>query len=344
MTGSTLQAADEPLRRRIRGMHLGFVALLLTISLAACGDSADDDGGASTAGSGGEDVEVTVVNPLKGHPFTKSMECGAEREAKRLGVDLSIKGTTQYSVANVTQVLNAVAADRPQGVVFMVWDEIAYQNAISNLASSGAKVVAIDGAPRDRSNVISSITADGRQGGAAAAKAMLTKVEPGDKVLVIERDPSDTFQKARGDGLIDTLKAADVEVLPVQYSQEDVTKSTSIVEATLAKHPDLKGIYVTNGTDGPPAYRVLASERKTDQVALVEYDASPEQVERVKSGKILATVAQRPDVEAELAVRYIVDSIRGRQVPKEKLTAVNLVTKDNLDEPETQEALYKTEC
>jgi ribose transport system substrate-binding protein len=317
--------------------------LTVVLGVAACGSSSDDSDGGGRASA--EDVAITVVNPWKGHPFTVSMECGAQRAADRLGVDVSFMGATEYSVGNVTQVLNAVSAKQPDGVVFMVWDLTAFNGGIASLAGDGARIVAIDGAPSDRSNLLSAITADSEQGGKLAGEAMLERVRPGQKVLVIQESPGNTIQAARGQGFIDAVEAAGVEVLPVQYEGKDVTRTTSILQATLAKHPDLAGIYLTQATGVPPTIRILKGEGKSDQVAIVAYDGDdPKRVESIRNGEVHAAVAQRPDLEAELAVEYLVKSLRGEQVPAEEEIENTLVSTDNIDSPETKRMLEQTAC
>lgn len=237
---SRLAEFAAQLRVRRSAIRLSLVALMSPVlALSACAGSDDE------AAAGGDSIEIALVNPYKGHPFTRSTECGALREAKRLGVDLTITGATEYSVANVTQVLNAAAAAQPDGVIVPIWDPVAYLNAIRNLADTGAVVVGVNGKPEDDSNLTSYILTDEHQGGLLAAEAMLTKVESGDIVLVLENNPTNLVSKARAAGFIEEMEAAGVDVLPVQYTDEDTTKTTSIVQATLAKHPDLAGIYET---------------------------------------------------------------------------------------------------
>jgi ribose transport system substrate-binding protein len=289
-------------------------------------------------------MKVTFINPEQGVPWTNSLECGAKSEAKNLGVDLTVQGTPAYSVPNVTQIMNAVAATEPEGVVMPVWDPVAYDGSIASMTSAGAEFAAVDGYPEDLSNVLAAVTSSNYKGGLLAAEAMLTKVKAGESVLVMENSPANEFQAERGKGFISTLEKEGIEVLPVQYSEQNATKAASIVSATLASHPDLAGIYVTDGTDPAAIHTALAQEGKTGQVSVVAYDASPEQVEEVESGELLATVAQRPDIEAEEAVKFLVEAKEGKSVPKITKTQVNLVTKANLKEPETQEALYKEHC
>lgn len=352
----------EEMSRARRGITvaLGLFALVAaSLVIAACGGSDDSsstaaggtsteveatEGGETEASADREDISIVYASVIKGHPYFNSMECGAKEEGERLGVDVSAVGNSQYSVSNYTQVLNAAAAEQPDGVLMTIADPSAFFSTISSLDSQGMDVVGLDGEPKDPSNLLLNVISNNHQGGELAGEAMLEVVKPGEEVLVVEQEPANTVQAARGQGLIDVLEAAGVKVLPVQYSHEEVTKTTSIVEATLAEHPDLAGIYVTNGTDGPPSSQVVAQEGKTDQVSIVEYDASPEQVERIEKGTAYATVAQRPDLEAALGVRFLVEAMEGKEVPAKETVPTSIVTKDNLNDPKIQEALYSVDC
>ena len=69
--------------------------LVLTLTLgaavlAACGDDDNDGGG----GGGGRGKDLTLIAGVKGDEFYITMNCGAQAEAKKLGVSLNFQGPT----------------------------------------------------------------------------------------------------------------------------------------------------------------------------------------------------------------------------------------------------------
>jgi ribose transport system substrate-binding protein len=332
----------ELCKARSRILSALVAAVLMGLLVTACGDS--DDGGSAGSGGGGEDLTIAFVNPLEGEPFFTAMECGAKAEAKKLGVKLESYGTAEYTIPKVTTALNAAGAKRPDGIITAVQDATAYNSTLATLQSNDIELVTMDGKPGDDKLYTAAITSDSIAGGRLAGRAMLDKVKAGDKVLVLTYAPSNKVQGARAEGLVKELEAAGVNVLPIQYTDNQTSKVTSIVTSTLAKHPDLAGVFVTNNPDLAPALTALNEQGAGDRVTVVAYDASPGQIDSLKQGKVYASVAQRPDIEGTLGLRYVVQALRGKDVPKETATDVTLVKADNLDEPETKAALYADKC
>ena len=72
------------------------------------------------------------------------------------------------------------------------------------------------------------------------------------------------------------------------------------------------------------------------KVHFVGFDASDKLVGAVRAGEIDALVVQRPFEMGYLAVKTMVDHLRGQAVERRIDTGSTLVTKDNLDAPETK--------
>ncbi|MDQ3793759.1 MAG: sugar ABC transporter substrate-binding protein, partial [Actinomycetota bacterium] len=79
---------------------------------------------------------------------------------------------------------------------------------------------------------------------------------------------------------------------------------------------------------------------------VVAFDASPTQVEDLRSGNVDVLIAQHPNDKGDRGVRIAVDRLESRQEPSNKqiTTGFTTVTRDNLDRPEVQKYLYKAEC
>ena len=77
---------------------------------------------------------------------------------------------------------------------------------------------------------------------------------------------------------------------------------------------------------------------------MVGFDAGPVQVESLENGTVQALIAQSPQDIGVQAVDNVVHSMTGGKVTKQVDTGVVTVTKDNLQEPDVQKAIYKTKC
>jgi ribose transport system substrate-binding protein len=333
------------------GKYLAAAALaaLAATGLTGCGGEESTprtaEGGAP-ANPGKPGKKITLVQGLANEPFYISMQCGAQEEARKLGVDLKTSAPQQWDVAQQTQVVNSVAAARPDAVMIAPVNEKSMERPVRQLAQNGSKIVLVDTTLKDASIGESRISSDNRAGRVEAARALARLVGDKGKVLVLSVPPGTPTTDARIAGFRDELgRHPGVELVKVEHLDgSDAGKATSAVNAALAAHPDLAGIFAANVTTGQGAATALKNTGRTGKTKLVGFDASPKQVEDLKAGTVQALIAQQPlEIGAE-GVRQAVAAIDGQSVRRQIQTRMVAVTKDNLDDPEVSRYLYRGSC
>src|SRR3954453_12639959 len=317
----------------------------LAAGVAACGSGDDKStsgsGGASSSGSAKKAYKMTLIAGVKGDEFYLTMNCGAQAAAKAAGVTLDFQGPDKFDAALQTPVVNAVAAKKPDAVLIAPTDTKALYAPIKQLAAGGTKVVLVDTTLEDPSMAVSQIASDNEKGGEAAAQELTKLIGGKGKVMVVNVKPGISTTDARGKGFETGAKAAGLEYLGQQYDDDDPAKAAAIVTATLAKHPDLKGIFAANLFSAEGAASGLKQAGKTG-VKIVGFDAGPKQVADLKAGTVQALIAQRPAEIGKDGVEQALAALQGKPTTKEIGTDFAVITKDNLDA--NQDALYKSTC
>lgn len=135
-------------------------------------------------------------------------------------------------------------------------------------------------------------------------------------------------------------KHPDIKLLGFEYSNGAPGKSATIVSASLAAHPDLRGVITYNGGDAQGVVTGLRQAGDKD-IEFVSGDAQPFQVEQLQSGAVSALVVQQARRMGEQSVQDAVDAIAGKDVVDENAIETIVATKDNLDEPDVADNLYK---
>jgi ribose transport system substrate-binding protein len=321
------------------------VATLAT-GVAACGS--DDDSGGSSSGSGASNssakkaYKITLIAGVKGDEFYLTMNCGAQEAAKAAGATLDFQGPDQFDAAQQTPIVNAVAAKKPDAVLIAPTDTKALYAPIKQLAANGTKIVLVDTTLDDPSMAVSQISSDNEKGGEAAAEELTKLIGGKGKVMVVNVKPGISTTDARGKGFETGAKAAGLDFIGQQYDDDDPAKAASIVTATLAKHPDLAGIFAANLFSAEGAASGLKQAGKLGKVKIVGFDAGPKQVEDLKSGLVQALIAQRPADIGKQGVEQALAALQGKPTTPKIGTDFAVITKDNL--AENQDALYKSSC
>ncbi|MQA98101.1 MAG: substrate-binding domain-containing protein, partial [Streptosporangiales bacterium] len=139
-------------------------------------------------------------------------------------------------------------------------------------------------------------------------------------------------------------KHPEIEIVSEQYPGDDEGKATSSVTSELSAHQDLVGIFAANLVTGNGAATALKQTNKVGKVKLVEFDASPKQVEDLKAGTIQALVTQEPLEIGRQGVDQAMNALTGKPVTKSIKTKLLAVTKDNMNDPNVSKYLYKESC
>jgi ribose transport system substrate-binding protein len=214
---------------------------------------------------------------------------------------------------------------------------------IKQLADNGSKVVLVDTTLDQPDVAVSQIASDNTAGGEQAAKTLLQLTGGKGKYLVINVKPGISTTDQRGKGFEEGLQGkAGVEYLGQQYNNDDPAKASSIVTATLAKHPDLAGIFATNLFGAEGAASGLRQAGKLGKVKIVGFDAGPKQVEDLKQGVVQALIAQEPATIGKDGVDQVLNALDGKPVTKKIGTGFSVITKKNLSS--SQDKVYKASC
>ncbi|MFL6056402.1 MAG: ABC transporter substrate-binding protein [Actinoallomurus sp.] len=316
-----------------------YVVVASVLALAVTGACGSD------SSSGGTSKKITLIQGIANEPFYISMYCGAKEEAAKQGVQLSVQAPAQWDVAEQTQVVTSVAASRPKAVLIAPVDKDAMAGPVRQLAGNGSKVVFVDTELSDQSLGLSRISSDNKLGGQLAAQTLAKQIGDKGKVVVLAPKKGIATTDDRVVGFKEEIaKHPDIKLVSEQYPGDDAGKATEIVNGELSKNPDLAGIFASNLVTGEGAGASLKQAKKTGTVKLVEFDASPKQVEDLRAGTIQALISQEPLNIGRQGIDQAVAALGGKPVTKQIKTQLVAVTKDNVDQPDVAKYLYKQNC
>ena len=290
-------------------LALAVIASALALAVAACGS--DDSSGGSSSSGGKKTYKMTLIAGVKGDEFYITMNCGAQAEAKK-----------------------------PDAVLIAPTDTKALYAPIKQMADAGTKIVLVDTTLDQPDMAVSQIASDNEAGGKTAADTLAKLIGGSGKVFVVNVKPGISTTDAREKGFVEGAKAAGLDYVGREYSNDKPEVAASKTKAALQKNPDLKGIFGTNLFAAEGA--ATAVREAGAKVKIVGFDAGPKQVEDLKGGTVQALIAQKPaDIGAQ-GVQQAYNALTGKSTTKKIGTESVSITKDNL--AQEQDSLYKASC
>ncbi|WP_203917504.1 ABC transporter substrate-binding protein [Rugosimonospora africana] len=328
-----------------RSACVAVASLAMLAAAAGCGNSGSSSGGSSGGGSLSSKT-VELITGVKSDPFYITMTCAAQEEAQKLGVKFKSDGSSQWDVSLQRPIIDSVAATKPAGLLISPVDTDALTPDIKQLQSAGTKVVLVDTAVTDTSVGVSRISSDNEAGGKTAADALAKEMGDKGSAIVISVKPGVSTTDARIKGFTDQMKAAHsgITLLPVQYDNDDPAKATSIVQSTIAAHPDLGGVFADNVNTAEGVAAGVNQAGKKGQIKISAFDAGPQQVQDLQNGTVQVLIAQDPANIGKQGVDQAVAAIQGKSVQGTIGTDLVAITPDNMKDPNVTKYFYKGSC
>ena len=318
------------------------VAALLVLA-AGCGGGTIGQGSGGGQAAAPANKNLVLMPGVKAEPFYISMQCGAQEEAGRLGYQLTTQAPDKFDAALQTPIVTGVLSTRPAGVLIAPTDDIALANPMTQLKNAGIQVVEVDTRLQDRSVALSTVSSNNEQGGALAAQTVARLIGERGKVMVLNTKAGTSTTDARAAGFErEIAKYPGITYLGQEYTDNEPSVAAQKVSAKLSSDSDLAAVFATNLNSGEGAATGLRNAGRTQQVRLVGFDASPNQVEDLRAGEVSALIAQDPATIGRQGVQQAVAAIEGKPVDREIQT--DLVALTQADMEAKSQYFYRTEC
>ncbi|MGM1063511.1 ABC transporter substrate-binding protein [Saccharothrix sp. Mg75] len=318
---------------------VALVPLLSVALLTACGGGQIGDTGGS-----GDAKKMVLIPGVAAEPFYTSLECGFREAAGAAGYSVDVQAPAKFDPVLQAPIVTGVLANRPGAVLIAPTDDKAMAGPVRQLVDAGIEVVEVDTRLEDRSIAASTVSSDNEQGGRLAARTLADLVGGGSgSVLVLDTKAGTSTTDARAKGFEEEVaKHPNLRYVGRQYTDNEPDQAASKVTATLAANQDLVGVFATNLNTGEGAATGLRNAGRTGSVNLVGFDASPKQVEDLRSGVVQALIAQDPATIGRTGVEQAVAALEGRPVEREVETDLVALTKADMEA--NSEYFYKQKC
>jgi len=282
----------------------------------------------------------TIVLMMKSlaNEFFKTMEEGAKAHHAQHWDEYSLRVVGMKNETDVAEQITNVELIIAQGadaIVIAPADSKALVAVCKRAMDAGIVVVNIDNkldesVLKDKDAKIPFVGPDNRKGARLAGLYLAKKLQPGDKVAIIEGAPNAFNGIQRKLGFEDAMNAAGMNIVSSQTGYWETDKAQPVASAMVNEHPDLKAILCANDSMALGAVASVREAGKQASIQVVGFDNIAAVRQLLKEGKILCTVDQHADKLALFGIEYALEMLKGNAQPADKETPVDLVTAETL--------------
>lgn len=333
-----------PGRLHIRIASLTAIAIA-ALSVTACSSGGSGNSSSSSSSASGKKLQLIVGNASD--PFYITMECGAQQEAKKLGVHLKVDGPPSFTVPGQKPLIDDAVVTKPDALLVAPTDASKLDPDLQRVQSNGTKIAFVDTSSSNTSLGVTRISSDNVAGGKLAADKLGALVGGKGTIAVISMARGTSTTDARVQGFDAEIKAKfpGITLLPEQNDvAATTTAATTFMESDIVAHPNLVGAFAANTVTAQGAAAGLQHSGKAGKVKMATFDADTPQVQMLQSNTIQVAIAQEPAVEGADGVQQAVNSLEGKSVTASIATPLIAVTKQNMDDPSVAPYIYKSSC
>lgn len=314
----------------IRRDLLALTLCSLLFLLAACNTDEKTSSNGSGKLEGDEPYKFGVVLMTLNSEYWKLQMAGAKDAAEELGVEVSFLGPqeeTQFE-QQVKMVEDHIAAGADALIVAASQPDTMI-SVLNNAHKKDIPVVIVD-ADVDFEDKVTFIGTHNYDAAKLGGEYLDELLNDGDKVAIIRGQSGSKLHDERTKGFQDALKDKNIEFI-VQDAQSDRVKAVNIMENILTSNPDIKAVFATSDEMALGAYTTLENKKMKD-IYLIGFDGTPDGLQAVLEGKMLANIAQNPYQIGYQSVQSAYKAITGEEVEKRIDSDTAVITKDNVEE------------
>jgi ribose transport system substrate-binding protein len=279
--------------------------------------------------------KVAVLLFSRGFEFMGARDQGAQAEAEKLGVEITVLDGQSNTEVQTRQIEDLLVSG-VNAIVISPANSEEIVPAVRKANEANVPVVAVDGVVGEGGKVVAYVGFDNAAGGATAAE-YLAGLGNVTEVLELQGALGAYHAQKRGGGFNEAASGKfEVISRPAEWLAENAQAITADV---LTANPGVNAIFTHNDE---MIRGVLAGLRQIGKatmvgeeghVVIVGIDGTPLALQRIRDGEQDATVNQDPFEMGALAVRSAVAALNGEAVEAQQLLPATLVTKQNVDDP-----------
>lgn len=280
------------------------------------------------SGSSGGTKKVGMSLSTLNNPFFVQMKEGAQAEAEKAGIDLTVTDAQNDASQQANQLQNFTSSGVSSIIVNPV-DSDAVGPGVRSANKADIPVIAADRGV-NKAETATLVASDNVAGGKLAADALADKLGGKGSIVILQGTAGTSASRERGAGFAEGLKAyPDIKVVAKQPADFDRTKGLDVMTNLIQSHPGVTGVFAENDEMALGAAKALGG-KAGKSVSVVGFDGTPDGLKAVEAGTLYASVAQQPAELGKIAVRNAVKAAKDEKVESTVKVPVKVVTRENV--------------
>jgi ribose transport system substrate-binding protein len=275
-------------------------------------------GGAKEGAASGQ-ITIGLTLPGLQFPFFVTMKNDFDAAAAKLGVKV-VYIDAQNDSSKQAAAMESFVAQKVSGILISPMTTDSLVPSIEAAVKAGIPVASVD-RKANTDVVLIHLGADNVEGGRAAARYIVDKLKGKGTVIELEGTPGSSPAIDRKKGFDEVIaQNPGIKILVSQTAEFNRAKANSVMENLMQAYPKFDAVFGANDEMIIGAIEAMsAAGVDPASKVTVGYDATTDALSYIKQGKLGATVDQFPGKQSSQALQYLVDYIKNKTQPSQKV-------------------------
>lgn len=288
-----------------------------------------------------KETHIKVIVKKRDASFYTVVKMGALAAGKEFAVNVDFDGPTdEKDIDGQIRMVDKAIADGVDALVLAASDYIMLVDVAEKAVREDIPVIIID-SDISSDKMYSFIGTDNVDAGRLLGETLVDKVGEKCNIAVMSFMKGAASSDQRDEGLFESLdKHPSIKILSAEYCNSDEDIAEQLVENLIHKYPELDAVVCTNAYGTVGTARAVEKLGKAGKVKVIGLDSTPEEISFMEKDVVQSLVVQNPFSMGYLGIKYAIDAIDGKTLPRRNNTGLKAIDKDNMYDPENQKLLF----
>ena len=283
---------------------------------------------------GDDRIQIAYIVKAMSDQFWIDMRNGADEAARELNVRLSFQAPDRETdVERQIQMVETAIISKVDAIILSASSSTALNPAIVKANRANIPVILVNDTIDN-----AALAADGgfvetyvgidQYAAAALAGEYAAANLPGGKILLLEGPSGVDALEQRLAGFRDKVSSRPgFEIAASQNANCDRNEGFNVMQNVLTSTPDISIVWAVNAEMGQGAIQAIEQAGRTGTISVFDFDASNDDIEAIKAGTLVGSVAQYPALQARAAIQACLDVLGGKKLEAHTVTRAELITR-----------------
>ena len=281
----------------------------------------------------GKKYKFGAVMKFLGNQYWQLLSEGMQSKAAEYGIELDVQAAqTEADQLGQLAIMETMIEKGYDALLISPQTDTNLIAAVEKARAAGILVLNVNDAVLE--NAVNWSGPKQYENGVRAGQYLIAQIADGGKVAVIEGQAGVYAAKQRTKGFNEALAGSKFEVVASVPGDWDLQKSLDAATTIIQQHPDIKAFYCNNDTMALGVVEAVKNAGALGKIMVIGTDGIGAAYDSIKAGEMTGTVDSFPFLTGETAMEVALRLLEGQELPRAVYSPQNLITMDNVDNPE----------